>query len=101
MAHDPFVPEDVFRAAGVEAAGLDALLERSDVVTLHLVVTPETRDLIGEEALRRMKPTAYLVNTSRGEVVDEDAVVRALREGWIAGRRWTFSAGSPPRWITR
>ncbi len=96
MAHDPFVPEDVFRAAGVEAAGLDALLERSDVVTLHLVVTPETRDLIGEEALRRMKPTAYLVNTSRGEVVDEDAVVRALREGWIAGAALDVFRREPP-----
>ena len=66
-------------------ADLLELLERSDFVTLHPPLTQETRHLIGEAELRRMKPTAYLINTSRGPVVDEKALVRALREGWIAG----------------
>ena len=66
-------------------ADLPELLERSDFVTLHPPLTPETRHLIGEAELKRMKPTAYLINTSRGPVVDEKALVRALREGWIAG----------------
>jgi glyoxylate reductase len=61
------------------------LLASADVVSLHVPLTESTHHLINEPALRSMKPTAYLVNTSRGPVVDEPALVRALREGWIAG----------------
>ncbi len=64
---------------------LDELLERSDFVSIHLPLTEETQHRIGAPELRRMKETAYLVNTSRGPVVDEKALVEALREGWIAG----------------
>ena len=70
------------RGGGVE---LDELLERSDVVTLHCPLTPDTRGLIDDAALGRMKPTAVLVNTARGPIVDTDALVRALRAGEIAG----------------
>jgi glyoxylate reductase len=70
------------RSGGVT---LDELLERSDFVTLHCPLTPQTRGLIGAEALRRMKPTAYLVNTARGPVVDTDALASALRAGELAG----------------
>ncbi|HVG75666.1 MAG TPA: D-glycerate dehydrogenase [Thermoleophilaceae bacterium] len=64
---------------------LGDLLERSDFVTLHTPLTPETRGLIGDAALRRMKPTAYLVNTARGPIVDTDALARALHAGELAG----------------
>jgi len=64
---------------------LGDLLERSDFVTLHTPLTPETRALIGDAALRRMKPTAYLVNTARGPIVDTDALARALHAGELAG----------------
>lgn len=64
---------------------LAELLEHSDFVTLHCPLTPETRGLIGDEALARMKPTAYLVNTARGPIVDTMALVRALHAGGIAG----------------
>ena len=64
---------------------LDELLERSDFVTLHCPLTPQTRGLIAAEALRRMKPTAYLVNTARGPVVDTAALAGALRAGELAG----------------
>ena len=64
---------------------LDELLERSDFVSLHVPLSPETRHLIGEPELRRMRPHAVLVNTARGPIVDERALVRALRQGWIAG----------------
>jgi glyoxylate reductase len=70
------------RSSGVP---LDELLERSDFVSVHSPLTPETRGLIGDEAFARMKPTAYLVNTARGPIVDTDALVRALRAVRIAG----------------
>ena len=64
---------------------LDELLERSDFVTIHSPLTPETKGLIDEQALQRMKQSAYLVNTARGPIVDMHALNRALRERWIAG----------------
>ncbi len=75
------------RAAEVGAALVprDELLARSDVVSIHLVLGERTRGLIGTRELGLMKPSAYLVNTSRGPIVDEAALVRALREGEIAG----------------
>jgi phosphoglycerate dehydrogenase-like enzyme len=70
------------RSGGVE---LGELLERADFVTVHCPLTPETRGLIGPDTLRRMKPTAYLVNTARGPIVDSDALRAALARGEIAG----------------
>ncbi len=67
-----------------EPASFDALLAESDFLSIHCPLTPQTRHLVDESALRAMKPTAVLVNTARGPVVDEAALVRALREGWIA-----------------
>ena len=69
---------------GLERVVLGDLLARADFVTLHCPLTPETYHLIDERALRRMKPTAVLVNTARGPVVEMEALARALREGWIA-----------------
>jgi phosphoglycerate dehydrogenase-like enzyme len=70
---------------GIELGSLDEVLAQSDFVTLHAALTPQSRGLIGEKELRRMKPTAYLINAGRGALVDEAALVRALHEGWIAG----------------
>jgi phosphoglycerate dehydrogenase-like enzyme len=69
----------------VEFVSLEKLLAESDYVSLHAALTPGTRGMIGEAQLRRMKPTAYLVNTGRGALLDESALVRALNERWIAG----------------
>ncbi|GAB6148695.1 glyoxylate reductase [Stetteria hydrogenophila] len=79
------LPREVEEELGAEYADLETLLREADVVTIHVPLTPETEGLIGERELRMMKRTAYLVNTSRGRVVDLDALTRALREGWIAG----------------
>jgi phosphoglycerate dehydrogenase-like enzyme len=84
LAFDPAPSADAERA-GVRFVGLDALLAEADFVSLHAALTPETRGLIGEGRLRGMKKSAYLINTSRGAIVDETALVRALHEGWIAG----------------
>lgn len=70
---------------GIRFVSLDELLAQSDFVTLHAALTPETRGLIGEAQFRRMKPGAYLINTARGAIVDEAALLRALNEKWIAG----------------
>jgi phosphoglycerate dehydrogenase-like enzyme len=70
---------------GVEYAPLDSLLETADVVSLHTALNDSTRGLIGREALARMKPKAILINTCRGEVVDEEALIEALKEGRLLG----------------
>ncbi len=70
---------------GLEYLPLDDLLPQVDYLSLHCPLTPETHHLIGERELRLMKPTAILINTARGAVVETDALVRALREGWIGG----------------
>ena len=74
---------------------LDTLLRESDVVSLHVPLTDATRNMIGEAQLRVMKPTAYLINTARGGLVDQPALVRALREGWIAGAGLDVAAVEP------
>jgi D-3-phosphoglycerate dehydrogenase len=85
IASDPYVSADRAGELGVTLTDLPTLLAESDVVSLHCTLTDETRGLIGEKELRRMKPTAVLVNTARGEVLDEEAVARAIEERWIAG----------------
>ena len=74
-------------SAGVDAlfVELDALLDRADFVALHAAVNPQTERMIGEIELKAMKPSAYLINTSRGQLVDENALVAALSDGDIAG----------------
>ena len=73
------------RELNLEYKTLEDVLENSDFVSMHVPLTPETRHMISEKQLRMMKPTAYLVNTSRGPVIDEEALYKALKEGWIAG----------------
>lgn len=86
IAYSPHTPEAAFREAGVErCVDLGELLAQSDFVTVHSVLNAETRHLLGEAELRAMKPSAFLINVSRGAIVDEAALIRALDEGWIAG----------------
>jgi D-3-phosphoglycerate dehydrogenase len=70
---------------GVQPTDLDTLLAQSDFVSLHVPLTSATRHMMGEREFRLMKPGAYLINTARGGVVDENALLKALSEGWIAG----------------
>jgi glycerate dehydrogenase len=85
------------RAAGVEFTPLERVLEESDVISLHVPLTPETRNMIGMEQLRRMKRTALLINTARGGLVDEQALAQALKEGVIGGAGFDVLTREPPR----
>lgn len=86
LYYDPIVEADgVAAELGARKVGLETLLRESDFVTLHTLLSPETHHLIGARELEMMKPTAYLINTSRGPVVDEAALVEALRRNTIAG----------------
>ena len=85
LALDPLWPEDFAARHGVKKADLKRLLSSSDVVSLHCPLIPETRNLIDQEALWLMKPTALLINTARGELVDEAALAQALESGRLGG----------------
>lgn len=85
LATDPYVPDSKFAEHGVQRVDLPTLLRESDVVSLHVVLTKETRHMIGAAQLAQMKPAAILINTSRGPCVDEVALVEALETGKIAG----------------
>jgi D-3-phosphoglycerate dehydrogenase len=85
LAHAPRATPESLRADGIEPVSLEVLLQQADFVSIHTPLTPATRGLMNAERLRRMKPTAYLINTARGAVIDPAALHRALREGWIAG----------------
>jgi len=85
IAYDPFVPEERARVLGVDLVPLEELLRQSDFVTIHTTLTEGTRSLIGEKQLKMMKPTARIINTARGGIIDEAALATALHEGWIAG----------------
>jgi phosphoglycerate dehydrogenase-like enzyme len=95
LAHDPFLTPEAAQALGVEPVGLDELLGRADFVTLHCPLTEVTRGLIGARELSRMKPTAYLLNTARGGIVDEDALYDALKSRRIAGAAIDCFVGEP------
>lgn len=86
LGYDPQVPADVMRAAGVEKVDdLNALLTASNIVSIHAVLNTETRHLIGAAELARMKSSAFLINAARGAIVDEAALVAALKDKRIAG----------------
>jgi D-3-phosphoglycerate dehydrogenase / 2-oxoglutarate reductase len=103
VGHDPYLNPARAAELHVRLATLDGLLAEADIVTLHVRATPETRALIWERQLERMKPSAILGNTSRGEVVNEGALTNALQQKRIAGacldtfREEPLQAGSPLR----
>jgi D-3-phosphoglycerate dehydrogenase len=96
IACDPYVDAARFAALGVERVDLDTLAARADYVSVHTLLNAETHHLINAAFLRRMKPTACLINTSRGPVVDEQALIRALQEHWIAGAALDVREQEPP-----
>lgn len=96
IAYDPFVGEEAFRGYGVRPVSLAELLAESDYVSLHLPVTEATRQIIDAGRLASMKPGAYLINTSRGMLIDEGALLAAVRTGQIRGAALDVRATEPP-----
>jgi D-3-phosphoglycerate dehydrogenase len=96
VACDPYVPPEVFIRAGVESVEFSQLLNISDYVSIHTPLLPETRGLFNADTFRRMKPTAYLINTARGPIVDEAALAQALDAGQLAGAALDVMAQEPP-----
>lgn len=96
-AYDPYVAADHPAWASAERLELDALLANSDVVSIHLPLTPETKGLIGKDALARMKPDAILINAARGGIMDEAALVGALKAGKLGGAAIDVFAEEPLR----
>jgi D-3-phosphoglycerate dehydrogenase len=96
IAFDPYIALEVMRRAGVEKVEFDELLKRSDYVSIHSPLLPETRHLFNADVFRKMKPTAYLVNTARGPIVDEAALAHALDAQQIAGAALDVLSQEPP-----
>src|SRR5262245_3176431 len=95
LAHDSYLDAELIARHGVEAVDLDTLLTSSDAVSIHVPLLPETRNLIGERELARMKATAFLINTSRGGIVDEEALAVALKEGRLGGAALDVLSAEP------
>jgi D-3-phosphoglycerate dehydrogenase len=96
IAYDPYVPQEVAEEYGVKLVTLEELLKESDLISLHAPLTEETRHMLGQKEFKLMRPSAFLVNTSRGAVVDEQALYQALKEGWIAGAGVDVMEKEPP-----
>jgi D-3-phosphoglycerate dehydrogenase len=96
LAYDPYVTAEDAKKLGIELTGLQELLSKSDFVTIHAPLTSETRYLIGENELRRMKKTSFLINTSRGALVNTVSLAKALKEGALAGAALDVYPTEPP-----
>jgi D-3-phosphoglycerate dehydrogenase len=97
VAYDPFVPDDVFTKLGVERVEFAELLRVSDYVSIHSPLLPETRGLFNGDVFSQMKPTAYLINTARGPIIDEAALSAALDRKQIAGAGLDVMTDEPPK----
>ena len=95
IAYDPFLTDDRARTLGFALADLDTVLDSADVISLHVPLTDSTRGMIGADQLRRMKPGAFLINAARGGVIDEAALIDALRDGRLGGAALDVYATEP------
>jgi len=101
LVHDPYVEPARIAALGAVAVSLDDLLAGADIVTLHLPLTPQSRNLVDAAFLARMKQGSYLINTARGGIVDEPALITALRSGRLAGAGLDVQVSEPAEGVSR
>lgn len=103
LAHDPFWDEAYAKTHGITRAAPDEIFAECDVISLHLPLTPETENFIGAAELAKMKPDAILINTARGGLIDENALLDALEAGRLCGAGIDAFSSEPPkdaRWFT-
>ena len=100
LVHDPWVDESTIRELGATPASIDELLENSDAITLHIPMTADNEKLVDANFIGRMKAGSFLVNTARGGLVDEVALLKALDDGHIAGAGLDCQATEPPEGIS-
>ena len=96
LVYDPYLAAELIAQHGAEAASLPRLFAEADAISIHVPLSPETRNLIGQRELAQMKPTAFLINTSRGGIVDEQALAVALKEGRLGGAALDVLSAEPP-----
>lgn len=96
VAYDPFISQEVAQRLGVELVSLDDLYARSDFISIHTPLLPETRGLVGAAAYAKMKKGVRIINCARGGIVDEEALAAAIREGMVAGAALDVFAQEPP-----
>lgn len=96
VAYDPYMSEDRVEAMRIERVSLDQLFERSDFITLHAALTPDTKELIDAEAIAKMKPGVRIINAARGGLIDEAALAAALADGKVAGAALDVLTDEPP-----
>jgi D-3-phosphoglycerate dehydrogenase len=96
ISADPYLPKNVFEAAGVESVSLDELIRTADYVSIHSPLLPETRGMFNAEMFKKMKPNAYVINTARGPIIDEQALADALDAKLIAGAALDVMPTEPP-----
>lgn len=96
IAYDPFVKQDEEKSLSVEMMGMDEVVSLADFLSLHLPLLPETKNLVNADFLSRMKKGSFIINTSRGEVVDEDALFEAIQSGHIRGAALDAFKAEPP-----
>ncbi len=96
VSYDPFVSEEIMHRAGVEKVDFSKLVKVSDHISIHTPLVPETNHLFNADVFCRMKPTAHLINTARGPIVDEEALAQALDQGHLAGAALDVLSQEPP-----
>jgi D-3-phosphoglycerate dehydrogenase len=96
ISYDPYAPAEMLASNGITAVDFDTLLAEADYVSLHTPRTRENKQIINAAALAKMKPSAYLINTARGPLIDEDALLAAVRSGTIAGAALDVFSVEPP-----
>lgn len=96
LVYDPYISEEHVNEVGARKVDLDTLLRKSDIVTVHAALTEDTRGLIGERELKKMKRNAFIVNTARGSIINEEALCKALENRWISGAALDVFEREPP-----